>query len=138
VARRQSRLAHLASELQRRFGVDAKAVVTDPATIEGGGAGHSRLIEYGGGRIVNVASIGAFLPRPGDAIYCATKTDLVTFSPALQAEQAGTGVQVQALRLVSAAVSSAAVSSMTAPPTRSTGWPTTFLACCGRWPTRGP
>ena len=55
------------------------------------------MIGRGHGRIVNVASIGAFLPRPGDATYCATKAYLVTFSRALHGELAGTGVQVQAL-----------------------------------------
>ena len=55
------------------------------------------MIGRGRGRIVNVASIGAFLPRPGDATYCATKAYLVTFSRAIHGELAGTGVQVQAL-----------------------------------------
>ena len=55
------------------------------------------MIGRGRGRIVNVSSIGAFLPRPGDATYCATKAYLVTFSRALHGELAGTGEQVQAL-----------------------------------------
>ena len=55
------------------------------------------MVTRGHGRIVNVASIGGLLPRPGDATYCATKAYLVMFSRALHAELADTGVQVQAL-----------------------------------------
>lgn len=55
------------------------------------------MIARGQGRIVNVASIGALLPRPGDATYCATKAYLLMFSRVLHGELAGTGVQVQAL-----------------------------------------
>lgn len=49
------------------------------------------------GGIVNVSSIGAFIPRAGDATYCATKAYLVAFSQALQAELQGTGIRIQAL-----------------------------------------
>ena len=55
------------------------------------------MIARGRGRIVNVASIGALLPRTGDATYCATKAYLLMFSRILHAELAGSGVQVQAL-----------------------------------------
>jgi short-subunit dehydrogenase len=55
------------------------------------------MIARGSGNIVNVGSIGAFLPRPGDATYCATKAYLVTFSRALHDELRDTGVKVQAL-----------------------------------------
>jgi short-subunit dehydrogenase len=55
------------------------------------------MIARGHGNIVNVGSIGAFLPRPGDATYCATKAYLVTFSRALHDELRDTGVKVQAL-----------------------------------------
>lgn len=48
-------------------------------------------------KIINVASIGAFFPKPGDAVYCASKAYLATFSQALARELRGTGVQVQAL-----------------------------------------
>lgn len=124
VARCRSRLAQLAGELKRCFGVAAEIVVADLATRHGvnevlqrleghppldwlvNNAGFAvpgrfaelppertlpmielhvlaaarlsraalpRMIARGGGRIINVASIGAFLPRPGDAAYCATK-----------------------------------------------------------------
>lgn len=49
------------------------------------------------GGLINVSSIGAFIPKPEDAVYCATKAYLVAFSQALQAELEDTGVQVQAL-----------------------------------------
>jgi short-subunit dehydrogenase len=55
------------------------------------------MIAQGRGGLINVASIGAFLPRPGDATYCATKAFLSAFSQALQGELAGSGVRVQVL-----------------------------------------
>lgn len=48
------------------------------------------------GAIINVCSIGAFMPKPWDTTYCATKAYLKVFSEALQAELHGTGVRVQA------------------------------------------
>ena len=53
--------------------------------------------ERGGGHIINVSSIGAFLPGRGLAVYGATKAFLNFYSLALQAELAGTGIAVQAL-----------------------------------------
>ncbi len=55
------------------------------------------MIARGAGAIVNVASVLAFVPLAGDATYCATKSYLVAFTQALQAELRGTGVRVQAL-----------------------------------------
>ena len=55
------------------------------------------MVRRGQGGIINVASIGGFIPRPQDAVYCASKAYLIAFSQALQGELAGTGVQVQAL-----------------------------------------
>ncbi|MCK4470892.1 MAG: SDR family oxidoreductase [Anaerolineae bacterium] len=49
------------------------------------------------GAIINVSSLGAFIPIPGNVTYVATKRYLVTFSQALQVEMAGSGVKVQAL-----------------------------------------
>lgn len=55
------------------------------------------MIARGRGSIINVASIGGFIPRPQDAVYCATKAYLIAFSQALQGELTDTGVRVQAL-----------------------------------------
>lgn len=56
-----------------------------------------KMLNQKSGKIINVASIGAFFPKPGDAVYCATKAYLTTFSQALFRELRGTGVYVQAL-----------------------------------------
>ena len=53
--------------------------------------------ERGGGHIINVSSVGAFLPGKGIAVYGATKAFLNFYSQALQAELSGTGIEVQAL-----------------------------------------
>jgi hypothetical protein len=49
------------------------------------------------GAIINVCSLLAFIPKPWDATYCATKAYLKVFSEVLQAELRDTGVRVQAL-----------------------------------------
>ncbi len=49
------------------------------------------------GRVLNVASVAAFLPGPGMAVYYASKAFVVSFSDALSAELAGTGVTVTTL-----------------------------------------
>ncbi len=56
-----------------------------------------KMLAQKSGKIINVASIGAFFPKPGDAVYCATKAYLTTLSQALFRELRGTGVYVQAL-----------------------------------------
>jgi uncharacterized protein len=53
--------------------------------------------ELGGGSIINVSSLGSFMPGPGLAVYGASKAFLNSFSLGLQAELAGTGIQVQVL-----------------------------------------
>lgn len=55
------------------------------------------MIRRGGGRILNTGSTGAFTPGPLNAVYCATKAFVLSFSQALGAELAGTGVTVTAL-----------------------------------------
>jgi short-subunit dehydrogenase len=55
------------------------------------------MIERNRGGIINVASLAALIPMPGDAIYSASKAFLITFSQALHEELRGTGVRVQAL-----------------------------------------
>jgi short-subunit dehydrogenase len=49
------------------------------------------------GRLLNVASVAAFLPGPGMAIYYATKAYVLSFSEALSQELAAKGVSVTAL-----------------------------------------
>jgi uncharacterized protein len=49
------------------------------------------------GGILNVASIGSFLPGPGMAVYYATKAYVLSFSEALHHELAPRGVRVTAL-----------------------------------------
>ena len=53
--------------------------------------------ERGGGHIINVSSLGAFLPGKGLAVYGATKAFLNYFSQALHTELLGSGIEVQAL-----------------------------------------
>ena len=55
------------------------------------------MISRGSGRILNVASMAAFLPGPLQATYYASKAFVVSFSEAIGNELAGTGVTVTAL-----------------------------------------
>lgn len=52
------------------------------------------MVARGSGTVLNVASIAALSPTPGAATYAATKAYVVSFSRALHAELAGTGVDV--------------------------------------------
>ncbi len=56
-----------------------------------------RLAEAGGGAIINVASMAAFLPSPMAVVYGATKRFLVSFSEALAMTVGDRGIRVQAL-----------------------------------------
>ena len=51
----------------------------------------------GDGRILNVASVAAFLPGPLMAVYYATKAYVLSFSEAIGNEMAGSGVSVTVL-----------------------------------------
>ena len=55
------------------------------------------MITRGYGRILNVASTGAFMPGPFIAVYYATKSFVLSFSQAIGNELEGTGVTVTAL-----------------------------------------
>ena len=55
------------------------------------------MVERGAGRILNVGSIVGFMPCPGIAVYAATKAYVLSFSDALAAELAGSGVTVTCL-----------------------------------------
>ena len=57
----------------------------------------SSMQSKGGGRILNVASIAAFQPGPGMAVYCASKAFVLSLSRAMSAELRGSGVTVTAL-----------------------------------------
>ena len=56
-----------------------------------------RMIAAKRGRILNVASIAAFLPGPLMAVYYASKAYVLSFSEAIANELKGTGVTVTAL-----------------------------------------
>lgn len=55
------------------------------------------MIKNGYGRILNLGSTGSFTPCALDAVYCASKAYVLSFSSALRAELAGTGVTVSTL-----------------------------------------
>ena len=55
------------------------------------------MIGRGAGRILNVGSTGSFVPGPLNAVYCATKAYVLSFSEAIAEELAGTGVTVTCL-----------------------------------------
>jgi short-subunit dehydrogenase len=55
------------------------------------------MLEMGRGALINVASVGAFLPLPAAATYAATKAFLLSFSRSLQLEVGRRGVRVQCL-----------------------------------------
>lgn len=55
------------------------------------------MVDRGAGAILNVASIAAYQPVPGMATYAATKAFVQSFSEALHAELAGTGVSCTTL-----------------------------------------
>jgi len=55
------------------------------------------MLERGMGRILNICSTGSFVPGPYNAVYCAAKSFVLSFSEALSEEVRGTGVTVTAL-----------------------------------------
>jgi short-subunit dehydrogenase len=55
------------------------------------------MIRHGHGRILNLGSTGSFAPGPLNAVYCAAKAFVLSFSEAMGAELAGTGVTVTTL-----------------------------------------
>lgn len=59
--------------------------------------GAKLMAKHGGGSIINVASINAVAPGPGQGIYSITKGAVVTMTKAFAAECAATGVRVNAL-----------------------------------------
>lgn len=55
------------------------------------------MVERKSGKILNVASMAAFLPGPLMAVYYATKAYVLSFSQAVNYENKGTGVSITAL-----------------------------------------
>lgn len=56
------------------------------------------MLGRGQGRVLNVGSTGSFIPGgPFNAVYCATKAYVLSFSEAISEELKGTGVTVTAL-----------------------------------------
>ena len=55
------------------------------------------MIKLGKGGILNVGSTGSFVPGPYNAVYCAAKSFVLSFSEALAEELKGSGVSVTAL-----------------------------------------
>lgn len=56
-----------------------------------------RMIKTGRGGIINVGSTGSFQPAPLEAVYCASKAFVLSFSEAVWDETRGTGVTVTCL-----------------------------------------
>jgi len=82
------------------FGIDSQRDMVSlhcDATITLCRAAIPFMQEKGAGSIINVSSLSTFVPGRGLAIYGATKAFITYFSQALQAELAGSGVEVQAL-----------------------------------------
>ena len=57
----------------------------------------NRMVKKGSGKIMNVASIAAYISGPGFAVYCATKAYVLSYSRALHKELKKRGVTVTAL-----------------------------------------
>ncbi|MBV8965378.1 MAG: SDR family NAD(P)-dependent oxidoreductase, partial [Mycobacteriaceae bacterium] len=55
------------------------------------------MVERGRGAVLNVASVGAFGPVPGQASYGAAKAFVLSYTEALRAELRGSGVTATAL-----------------------------------------
>jgi NAD(P)-dependent dehydrogenase (short-subunit alcohol dehydrogenase family) len=55
------------------------------------------MVGNGGGSIVNVASIAALMPLPGQAVYGMTKAGLVSLTKAFAREYGQQGVRVNAI-----------------------------------------
>jgi short-subunit dehydrogenase len=55
------------------------------------------MLERRHGAVLNVASMAAFQPGPNQAVYCATKAYVLSFTEALAEEVRGSGVRVSCL-----------------------------------------
>ncbi|SJM69806.1 Probable short-chain dehydrogenase [Gulosibacter sp. 10] len=84
-------LASSEEEIRRQLRVNVDA------TVEVSRALLPQLIESGRGTLVNIASLTAYMPVPGMAVYAASKSFVVRFTEALAHETRRTGVTVMAL-----------------------------------------
>jgi short-subunit dehydrogenase len=57
----------------------------------------SDMLKAGSGKILNTASIAAYMPGPYMAVYCAAKSFVLSFSQAVNRELRNTGVTVTAV-----------------------------------------
>src|SRR3954469_14186877 len=55
------------------------------------------MVDRGRGSVINIASMAAFQPLPGSAVYAATKSFVLSFSEAIRTELRGSGVTVTAV-----------------------------------------
>jgi uncharacterized protein len=55
------------------------------------------MVDRGRGSVINIASIAAFQPLPGSAVYAASKSFVLSFSEAIRTELRGSGVSVTAV-----------------------------------------
>jgi uncharacterized protein len=62
------------------------------------------MLERPHGAVLNIASTAAFQPGPNQAVYCATKAYVLSFTEALAEEVRGSGVRVSCLAPGPAAV----------------------------------
>lgn len=58
---------------------------------------YRRMVRAGNGKILNLASVAAFMPGPYMSVYYATKAYVLSLTEALAAEARGTGVTLTAL-----------------------------------------
>lgn len=78
-------------EIRRQLRVNIEA------TVEISHAFLPQLVETGQGALINVASLTAYMPVPGMAVYAASKSFVVRFSEALAHEVRSSGVTVMAV-----------------------------------------
>jgi short-subunit dehydrogenase len=57
----------------------------------------SGMVDRGRGSVINIASMAAFQPLPGSAVYAASKSFVLSFSEAIREELRGSGVTVTAV-----------------------------------------
>jgi len=57
----------------------------------------AEMFKRGGGKILNLGSIGSFAPSPLNAIYCAAKAYVLSFSEGIAKDLEGTGITVTVL-----------------------------------------